>query len=102
MNDGLIANLPSKACVEVPCLVDPGGVQPSRVGDLPEACAALNRTHLNPQILTVEAFLAGRRDGVYQAAMLDPHTGAELSLDEIVALCDDLFEAHAGWLPPMH
>jgi alpha-galactosidase len=99
MNDDLISNLPRKACVEVPCLVDRRGVQPCRVGDLPEPCAALNRTNVNPQILTVEAFLTGRRDAVYQAAMLDPHTGAELAIDEIVGLCDELFEAHAGWLP---
>jgi alpha-galactosidase len=101
MNDGLITNLPSKACVEVPCLVDRRGVQPCHVGDLPEVCAALNRTNVNPQILTVEAFLTGKKDAVYQAAMLDPHTGAELGVDEIVSLCDDLFAAHEGWLPEL-
>lgn len=101
MNDDLITNLPRKACVEVPCLVDRRGVQPCHVGDLPEPCAALNRTNVNPQILTVEAFLTGRKDAVYQAAMLDPHTGAELGVDEIVSLCDDLFEAHGDWLPPL-
>jgi len=100
-NDDLVSNLPRKACVEVPCLVDRRGVQPCRVGDLPEVCAALNRTNVNPQILTVEAVLRGSRDAVYQAAMLDPHTGAELGIDEIVSLCDDLFEAHAGWLPEL-
>jgi alpha-galactosidase len=101
MNDDLVTNLPRKACVEVPCLVDRRGVQPCRVGDLPEVCAALNRTNVNPQILTVEAVLTGKRDAVYQAAMLDPHTGAELGTDEIVSLCDDLFEAHAEWLPDL-
>jgi alpha-galactosidase len=101
MNEGLITNLPRKACVEVPCLVDRGGVQPCHVGDLPEVCAALNRTNINPQVLTVDAFLAGKKEGIYQAAMLDPHTGAELGIDEIVALCDDLFEAHGDWLPSM-
>jgi alpha-galactosidase len=99
MNEELVTNLPRKACVEVPCLVDRRGVQPCRVGDLPEPCAALNRTNVNPQILTVEAFRTGSRDAVYQAAMLDPHTGAELGIDEIVSLCDDLIEAHGGWLP---
>lgn len=101
MNDDLIANLPRKACVEVPCLVDRRGVQPCRVGELPEVCAALNRTNVNPQILTVEAVLSGKKDAIYQAAMLDPHTGAELGIDEIVSLCDDLFEAHAEWLPEL-
>jgi alpha-galactosidase len=101
MNDGLVSNLPRKACVEVPCLVDRRGVQPCHVGDLPEVCAALNRTNINPQILTVEAVLSGKKDAVYQAAMLDPHTAAELGVDEIVSLCDDLFEAHAGWLPEL-
>jgi alpha-galactosidase len=99
MNDELVTNLPRKACVEVPCLVDRRGVQPCHVGDLPEPCAALNRTNVNPQILTVEAFRTGSRDAVYQAAMLDPHTGAELGIDEIVSLCDDLIEAHGDWLP---
>ena len=101
MNENLIENLPRKACVEVPCLVDRRGVQPCHVGDLPEVCAALNRTQIGPQILTVEAALTGKKDLVYQAAMLDPHTGAELGIDEIVSLCDDLFEAHAGWLPDL-
>lgn len=101
MNEGLITNLPHKACVEVPCLVDRSGVTACHVGDLPEPCAALNRTNVNPQILTVEAFLSGKKDGVYQAAMLDPHTAAELGLDEIVSLCDDLFEAHGAWIPEM-
>ncbi len=101
MNEGLVTNLPRKACVEVPCLVDRRGVSPCHVGDLPEVCAALNRTNVNPQILTVEAFLTGKKDLVYQAAMLDPHTGAELGIDEIVSLCDDLFEAHGDWLPAL-
>ncbi len=102
MNDGLIANLPRNACVEVPCVVDRHGVRPNPVGELPEVCAAVNRTQLNPQILALDGFFHQRKDAIYQAAMLDPHTGAELSLDEIVALCDDLFEAHADWIPPFH
>ena len=91
MNDDLIANLPRKACVEVPCLVDRNGVQGCRVGDLPEVCAALNRTNVNVQILTIDAALERKKDLVYQAAMLDPHTSCDLSIDEIVGLCDDLF-----------
>jgi alpha-galactosidase len=101
MNKGIITNLPGKACVEVPCLVDRNGVQPTVVGDLPEPCAALNRTSINVQILAVEAALTGKKDLVYQAALLDPHTSAELSIDETVALCDDLIEAHGDWMPEL-
>ena len=99
LNNGLIANLPAKACVEVPCLVDANGVQGCAVGDLPELCSAYNRTNINVQLLTIEAVLERRRDRIYQAAMLDPHTAAELTLDQIRALCDDLIAAHGGWLP---
>ncbi len=101
MNTGLITNLPAKACVEVPCLVDRNGVQGTHVGDLPEACAAMNRTNINPQILAVEAVLTGKKDCVYQAAMLDPHTAAELSIDEIRSMCDDLIVAHGQMLPKL-
>ncbi|MFW6164260.1 MAG: alpha-glucosidase/alpha-galactosidase [Planctomycetota bacterium] len=102
LNTGLITNLPSKACVEVPCMVDRSGVQGCYVGDLPEQCAALNRTNINPQLLTIEAALTRRRDHIYQAALLDPHTAAELTVDETVALCDDLIEAHGDMLPEYH
>jgi len=101
MNTGLITNLPSKACVEVPCLADRCGVTPCQIGDLPEPCAALNRTNINPQILTVEAILTGRKDYVYQAALLDPHTAAELSIDDTIRMCDDLFAAHGVMIPPL-
>ncbi len=101
MNRNLITNLPAKACVEVACLIDKNGVQPTIVGDLPEQLAALNRTNINPQILTVDAVLSGKKDLVYQAAMLDPHTSAELTLDQIKAMCDELFAAHGSFLPPM-
>ncbi|MBT3273613.1 MAG: alpha-glucosidase/alpha-galactosidase [Spirochaetales bacterium] len=99
MNRGLITNLPAAACVEIPCLVDRNGVQGCFVGDLPEQCAALNRTNINPQLLTIEANRTRKRDTVYQAAMLDPHTSSELTLDEIRSLCDDLFEAHGSMMP---
>jgi len=99
LNHGLIPNLPPTACVEVPCLVDSNGVQGCYVGDLPEPCAAYNRTNINVQLLTVEAVLERRRDRIYQAAMLDPHTAAELTIDQIRSLCDDLIEAHGKWLP---
>lgn len=94
LNTGLIPNLPQKAVVEVPCLVDRNGVQGCYVGELPEQLAALNRTNINVQLLTIEASLARNRDTVYQAAMLDPHTGSELTLDQIRSLCDDLIAAH--------
>ncbi|NLF23632.1 MAG: alpha-glucosidase/alpha-galactosidase, partial [Lentisphaerae bacterium] len=99
MNHGLIANLPPKACVEVPCLVDGNGVRGCRVGDLPEVCAAYNRTNINVQLLTIEAILQLRRDRIYQAAMLDPHTAGQLTIDQIRNLVDDLIEAHGDWLP---
>jgi len=69
------------------------------VGNLPEQLAALNRTNINVQLLTIEAARTLKKDYIYQAAMLDPHTSAELPIDKIVALCDDLIEAHEGWLP---
>lgn len=99
MNTGLIANLPESACVEVPCVVDHNGIQPTRIGDLPVGLAALMQTNINVQTLTVEALASGRREHAKQAAMLDPHTAAELSLDEIDTLVDELIEAHQGWLP---
>ncbi|MBQ9802886.1 MAG: alpha-glucosidase/alpha-galactosidase [Clostridia bacterium] len=99
LNTGLITNLPHNACVEVPCLVNKRGILPTVVGDLPEICAAMNRTNINPQLLTIEAAVTRKKEVVYQAAMLDPHTSSELSIDDIVALCDDLFEAHKDWLP---
>lgn len=99
MNTGLITNLPKEACVEVPCLVDASGVSPTYVGDLPPQLAALNRTNINTQLLTIEAAITGKKDHIYHAALLDPHTSAELSMDDIVSLCDDLIEAHGDWLP---
>jgi len=99
LNDGLITNLPRKACVEVPCLVDRNGVQGCYVGDLPEQCAAINRTNINVQLLTIEAALTRKKEHIYQAAMLDPHTASELTIDQIVSLCDDLIEAHGTMLP---
>ena len=102
MNTGLITNLPREACVEVPCLVDRNGVTPTYVGDLPPQLAALNRTNINTQLLTIEAAITRKREHIYHAAMLDPHTSAELSMDDIVAMCDDLIEAHGNWLPEYH
>jgi alpha-galactosidase len=100
-NDGLIDNLPPGCTVEVPCLVDANGVQPTRIGSLPLQLAALIQTNVNVQELTVEAALTGRRDHVYHAAMLDPHTAAELDLDQIHALVDALIDAHGEWIPEL-
>jgi len=98
-NDGLIDNLPAGCCVELPCLVDRNGIQPTRIGALPPQLAALMQTNVNVQALTVEAALTGRREHIYHAAMLDPHTAAELDLEQIHALVDDLIAAHGDWLP---
>ena len=102
LNRGLITNLPHNACVEVPCLVNRQGILPTVVGDLPEICAAMNRTNINVQLLTIEAAMTLSKDKIYQAAMMDPHLQSELSIDDIVALCDDLIVAHEGWLPQYH
>jgi alpha-galactosidase len=99
LNRGLIDNLPPGCCVEVPCLVDRNGIQPVRVGSLPPQLAAVIRTNVNVQELTVEAALTGKREHIYHAAMMDPHTAAELSLDQIWSLVDDLIAAHGDWLP---
>jgi alpha-galactosidase len=99
MNDGLIENLPADSCVEVPCLVDANGVQPTHIGHLPPQLAALMQTSINVQGLTVEAALTGRRDHIYHAAMVDPHTAAELDLDQVHAMVDDLIAAHGDLLP---
>lgn len=99
LNTGLITNLPQEAVVEVPCLVDKSGVTPCYVGALPPQLAALNMTNINVQLLTIEAALTLKKEHIYHAAMLDPHTSAELSIDDIKALCDDLIEAHGDWLP---
>jgi alpha-galactosidase len=101
-NHGLIDNLPPGCIVEVPCLVDKNGVQPTRIGSLPPHLAALIQTNVNVQALTVEAALTGLRKHIYHAAMLDPHTAAELDLDQIWNLVDDLIEAHGAYLPTFH
>jgi len=94
INTGIITNLPKDACVEVPCVVDKNGITPMHIGDLPVQLAALNQTNINPQLMTIEAAVTKKREDIYRAAMLDPHTAAELSLDDIVKMCDELIEAH--------
>ncbi len=98
-NHGLIDNLPHGCAVEVPCLVDRNGVQPTKVGTLPPQLAALMQTSINVQSLTVEAALSQAREHIYHAALLDPHTAAELSPDQIHEMVDELLEAHQQWLP---
>ena len=102
LNTGLIDNLLSDACVEVPCLVNGAGIHPCHVGRLPVQCAALNMTNINVQLLCIEAAVTKKKEHIYQAAMLDPHTGSELDPDTIVKLVDDLLEAHGNWLPAFH
>ncbi|MDD2431567.1 MAG: alpha-glucosidase/alpha-galactosidase [Firmicutes bacterium] len=101
LNTGLITNLPQNICVEVPCLVDRNGVQPTYIGDLPIQCAALNRPLASSVELAVEAALTGKRDYVYQAVMMSPHSSSVLNLDQIWAMCDDLIEAHGDMLPKL-
>lgn len=99
INNGFIDNIPTDACVEVPCIVDATGVNPLKVGRLPVQLAAMNMTNVNVQLLAIEAAKTLKKDHIYQAAMLDPHTSAELSIDDIVKMCDELIEAHGNWLP---
>ncbi len=94
INTGLIDNLPADACVEVPCMIDGAGIHPTHVGRLPAQLAAMNMTNINCQLLTIEAAATGKKEHIYHAAMLEPHTAAELSLDDIVKMCDELYDAH--------
>ncbi|OEO33152.1 alpha-glucosidase/alpha-galactosidase [Devosia insulae DS-56] len=98
-NRGLIENLPDDAVVEVPCHVDRNGIQPTRIGRIPDHLASIMQLSINVQRQTVAAAVTGKREHIYHAAMLDPHTAAELSLDEIWSLVDRLIEAHGNWLP---
>jgi alpha-galactosidase len=100
-NTGLITNLPDGCCVEVPCLVDRAGIHPCYVGDLPEQCAALNRTNVNVQALIVKAVLEGSRSAAYQAVALDPLTAAVLTLEEAHNMTDELLAASAPLLPAL-
>ena len=102
LNNGLIDNLPREACVEVPCLINKLGIQPTHVGKLPTQCAAMNMTNINVQLLTIEAAVTLKKDTIYQAAMLDPLTSSTLSIDDIVKMCDELIKAHGDYLPKYH
>ncbi|MCY4447164.1 MAG: alpha-glucosidase/alpha-galactosidase [Rhodobacteraceae bacterium] len=98
-NYGLISNLPHQCVVEVPCLVDKNGIQPIRMGAIPIQLAALMRTNINVQELTVESLVKRNRQYIYQAAIMDPHTSSILDLDQIWNMVDDLLTAHQDWLP---
>ena len=102
INNGLIPNLPAEACVEVACLVNKNGIQPCAQKPLPLQLAAMNSAMIGVQLLTIEAAVTQKKETIYQAAMLDPHTSSELSRDEIIRLCDDLIEAHGSYLPKYH
>jgi len=103
LNTGrLITNLPQEACVEVPCLINGAGIHPCYVGALPVQCAAMNMTNVNVQLLTIEAARTLKKEHIYQAAMLDPHTGSELDIDTIKKMVDELIEAHGDYLPKFH
>lgn len=97
--DHLIANFPEEACVEVPCLVDGQGIHPCHIGQIPVQCAAMNMTNINVQLLTIEAARTLKKEHIYQAAMLDPHTGSELDIDTIKKMVDEMIEAHGDYLP---
>ena len=100
LNTGrMITNLPAEACVEVPCLINGNGIHPCYVGALPVQCAAMNMTNINVQLLTIEAARTRKLEHIYQAAMLDPHTGSELDIDTIKKMVDDLIETHGDYLP---
>lgn len=98
LNQGLIDNLPSDACVEVPCLVDNMGIHPTHVGKLPTQLAAMNINNINAQLLAIEAAVTKDRQKIYQAAMMDPHTAAELSIEDIIRMCDEMIEAHGEFM----
>lgn len=102
LNTGLIDNLPSDSCVEVTCVANEGGIQPCHIGTLPYQLAALNMRQISVHQLVVEAAFTKKKECIYQAALLDPHASAELTIDEIRTMVDDLIEAHGNWLPQYH
>jgi len=99
MNNGYVPDLPTNSCVEVPCVTSLGKLTPQSVPALPLHLNRLIQTNISVQQLTVEALLTGKKEPIYHAAMLDPHTAAELSLDQIWHMVDDLLDAHQGWIP---
>ena len=98
-NTGLITNLPDGCTVELPCIVDSNGIQPTCVGDLPSQCAATCSASVNVQRMAVEAALTGDRNLAKLAVLHDPLTSAVLTPDQVWAMCDEMFEAEREWLP---
>ena len=98
LNTGLIQNLVPDACVEVPCLVDGNGIHPCYVGRLPVHLAGMNMSNINAQLMTIEAARTKKREDIYRAAMLEPHTAAELSIDDIISMCDEMIDAHGEYM----
>jgi len=99
LNTGhLISDFPEHACVEVPCLVDGAGIHPTRVGALPPVLAAMNMTNINPQLLTIEAAHTRSKQDILRAVMLAPRCAAELTIDEMTAMVDELIEAHGSYM----
>jgi len=94
LNNGLITNLPDIATVEVSCIADRSGITPTKAGALPLQLAAMNSSNIYPQLLTVEAAVTKNRETLYQAAMMDPHTASELSIKDIISMCDEMLAAH--------
>nr|WP_296487021.1 alpha-glucosidase/alpha-galactosidase [uncultured Acetatifactor sp.] len=103
LNTGhLIEDFPQQACVEVPCLVDGYGFHPTYIGHLPPVLAAMNMTNINPQLLTIEAARTKKQDDIINAVMLEPHTAAELSIDDIVKMVDEMIQAHGPYMSMYH
>lgn len=100
MNRGLIATLPPECCVEVPCLVDGGGIVPGRIEDFPEQLAAIDRGMVGAQILGAQGALDGDRRAIFHAIAADPNTQSKLGLDEIRSMTDELFDALADVIDP--
>ena len=98
-NRGQAPQLPNGSAVEVPCLVDANGIQPSVIDDIPPQLVALMRSQINVQELVVRALVDEDIEHVYHAAMMDPHTAAELDLRQIRSLVTDLLAAHGDMLP---
>lgn len=99
LNTGhLISDFPEQACVEVPCLVDGTGIHPTHVGALPPVLAAMNMTNINPQLLTIHAARTRKREDILRAVMLEPRCAAELTIDEMKSMVDELIEAHGSYM----
>ena len=94
----LIEDFPEHACVEVPCLINGTGIHPTYVGHLPPVLAAMNMTNINTQLLTIEAARTKKREDIIRAVMLEPHTSAELSIDDIVKMVDEMIDAHGDYM----